>query len=80
LVHSSSSDEADKTVLERKKHYSPLKEDPPAGDSDDEVEFLYEQNFYQIREECLKEKRLFEDPEFPADNDLIRARSGRDGR
>ena len=35
------------------------------------------QNFFEIRDECLKEKRLFEDPEFPSDNDLLRSRSGR---
>lgn len=52
-----------------------MKED--SSDSDDDIEFLYEQNFFEIRDACLKEKRLFEDPEFPADNDLLRSRSGR---
>ena len=52
-----------------------MKED--SSDSDDDIEFLYEQNFFEIRDECLKEKRLFEDPEFPADDDLLRSRSGR---
>ena len=41
------------------------------------MEYLYGQNFYQLRDECLKEQKLFEDPEFPADNDLLRQRSQR---
>ena len=57
------------------KRNSSMKED--SSDSDDDIEFLYEQNFFEIRDACLKEKRLFEDPEFPADNDLLRSRSGR---
>ena len=28
-----------------------------------EVEYLYGQNFYEIRDACLKEEKLFEDPE-----------------
>ncbi len=35
------------------------------------------QNFHELRDQCLKEGRLFEDPEFPADNDLLRVRSAR---
>jgi len=46
-------------------------------DKDKEVEFLYDQDFYRIREECLKNDVLFEDPEFPPDNDLLRQRSKR---
>lgn len=42
-----------------------------------EVEYLYGQNFYHLRDECLKAKTLFEDPEFPPDNDLLRQRSTR---
>jgi len=41
------------------------------------VEFLYEQDFYKIREDCLKRDALFEDPEFPVDNDLLRHRTKR---
>ena len=29
------------------------------------MEFLYEQDFYKIREDYLKRHALFEDPEFP---------------
>ena len=36
-----------------------------SADADKEVEFLYEQDFYKIREDCLKRDALFEDPEFP---------------
>ena len=42
-----------------------------------EIEYLYGQNFYQLRDECLQKGDLFEDPEFPADNDLLRKRSER---
>ena len=42
-----------------------------------EVEFLYEQDYYQLRDECLKKDVLFEDPEFPPDNDLLRHRTKR---
>ena len=38
---------------------------------------MYEQDFYKIREDCLKNDVLFEDPEFPVDNDLLRARTKR---
>ncbi len=41
------------------------------------TEYLYGQNFYELRDECLKNKKLFEDPEFPPDNDLLRKRSER---
>ncbi len=47
------------------------------GSQKAEVEYLYGQNFYQLRDECLKEQVLFEDPEFPADNDVLRQRSER---
>ncbi len=48
------------------------------ADSDgDEIEYLYRQNFHELRETCLREGRLFEDPEFPPDNDLLRVRSTR---
>ena len=42
-----------------------------------EIEYLYGQNFYQLRDECLEKGDLFEDPEFPADNELLRKRSER---
>ena len=42
-----------------------------------QVEFLYEQDFYALREDCLRRDVLFEDPEFPVDNDLLRARTKR---
>ena len=42
-----------------------------------EIEYLYGQNFYQLRDECLEKDELFEDPEFPADNELLRKRSER---
>ena len=48
-----------------------------SNSDESEVEFLYEQDFYKLREECLKNNVLFEDPEFPPDNDLLRSRSGR---
>jgi len=39
---------------------------------------INQRNFHkQIREECLKGNYLFEDPEFPADDDLLRVRSAR---
>jgi hypothetical protein len=38
---------------------------------------LYDQNFEELREQCLREKKLFEDPEFPPDEDLLRIRSKR---
>lgn len=58
-----------------KRRSSSLAEDP--YDNADEVEYLYEQDFFALRAECLKAKKLFEDPEFPADNDLLRKRSAR---
>ena len=42
-----------------------------------EVEYLYGQHFYNLRDECLKKEELFEDPEFPPDNALLRDRSER---
>lgn len=72
---SSSDDENNTTTALVKRKNSLLKED--SSDSDDEIEFLYEQNFFALRDECLKSGILFEDPEFPPDNDLLRERSGR---
>ena len=71
---SSGSDaEAKTTVIQKRvRRHSTLKEDSSGDESD--IEFLYEQNFYEVREECLKAGRLFEDPEFPPDNDLLRSR------
>ena len=45
-----------------------------------QVEYLYDQNFEELREQCLREKKLFEDPEFPPDEDLLRTRSKRVSR
>lgn len=74
----SSSDEKDpllSATIVPKRRSSSLAEDP--YDNADEVEYLYEQDFFALRAECLKAKKLFEDPEFPADNDLLRKRSAR---
>ncbi len=60
-----------------RKKLSATSTEGPHGEDDPEVEYLYGQNFYELRDECLKSKKLFEDPEFPPDNDLLRKRSGR---
>ena len=75
---SSSDDEGNETVINKplpKKRLANVTEEKSSGQG--EVEYLYGQNFYQLRDECLKEQKLFEDPEFPADNDLLRLRSER---
>lgn len=73
---SSSDDEGKETVINKPLHRvaSNLLENKK---DNAEIEYLYGQNFYQLRDECLKEGRLFEDPEFPADNELLRERSQR---
>jgi len=75
---SSSSDEGAETVINKplvKRKHSEANSLQPA--KEEEIEYLYGQNFYHLRNECLKEDQLFEDPEFPADNDLLRLRSER---
>jgi hypothetical protein len=52
-------------------------ESKPSNSEEPEIEYLYGQNFYQLRDECLEKDELFEDPEFPADNELLRKRSER---
>ena len=42
-----------------------------------EVECLYNQDFRALHDECIANGTLFEDPEFPPDNDLLRLRSKR---
>ena len=42
-----------------------------------EVECLYQQDFQQLHDECIANGTLFDDPEFPPDNDLLRLRSKR---
>ena len=42
-----------------------------------EVECLYHQDFQQLHDECIANGTLFDDPEFPPDNDLLRLRSKR---
>ena len=42
-----------------------------------EVECLYNQDFRSLHDECIANGTLFEDPEFPPDNDLLRLRSKR---
>ena len=39
------------------------------------IESLYEQDFYALRDECLKNKFLFEDPEFLPREEFLRERS-----
>merc|ERR1712106_159667 len=39
------------------------------------IESLYEQDFYALRDECLKSKTLFEDPEFLPREEFLRERS-----
>ena len=82
---SSSGDEGQETVIS-KPLLLPQKRLLAATTSDDkkkddnnqaEVEYLYGQNFYQLRDQCLSEDHLFEDPEFPTENDLLRDRSQR---
>ena len=75
----SSDDEGKETVINK-----PLPQKRLAASTSDgtkkaetEVEYLYGQNFYQLRDECLTSDQLFEDPEYPADNDLLRERSQR---
>ena len=64
------------TFATKQRRKSFLEEDK--GDADDEIEFLYEQNFQELRAQALKNNTLFEDTaEFPADNDLLRTRSTR---
>lgn len=75
----SSDDEGNETVIHKpiaKKRLASTAEEP-GSKKPGEVEYLYGQNFYQLRDECLKGDKLFEDPEFPADNDLLRKRSER---
>lgn len=78
---SSSDEEEDETVVNKplpKKRLatsSALNSTTPGTEK--EVEYLYGQNFYEIRDACLKEEKLFEDPEFPTDNELLRQRSER---
>ena len=81
---SSSDDEGTETVINKPLVASRTKTasgtDLPnleAKSNEEEIEYLYGQNFYSLRNECLKEDSLFEDPEFPADNDLLRLRSER---
>eukprot|EP00096_Caligus_rogercresseyi_P000225 TRINITY_DN1060_c0_g2_i11.p1 TRINITY_DN1060_c0_g2~~TRINITY_DN1060_c0_g2_i11.p1 ORF type:complete len:559 (+),score=121.63 TRINITY_DN1060_c0_g2_i11:116-1792(+) len=50
---------------------------PPSSVTEEETEYLYDQNFFSLRDACLQSKTLFEDPEFPDDNDLLRDRSRR---
>ena len=65
---SSSSSDEDETVVNKplpKKRLatsSALNSTTP-GTEKDQVEYLYGQNFYELRDECLKEQKLFEDPE-----------------
>ena len=82
---SSSGDEGQETVIS-KPLLLPQKRLLAATTSDDkkkddnnqaEVEYLYGQNFYKLRDQCLSEDHLFEDPEFPTENDLLRDRSQR---
>ena len=70
---SSSITSSQKLSLSKRKSF--LQEDK--SQDDEEVEYLYEQNFNELREECLRNKKLFEDNEFGADNDLLRIRSAR---
>ena len=67
---SSSSDEAeeDETVVnkplpQKRLATSSALNSTTAGTEKDQVEYLYGQNFYEIRDACLKEEKLFEDPE-----------------
>jgi len=46
----------------------------PSG-SQQPIESLYEQDFHQLRAECLADGRLFEDPEFLARDEFLRDRS-----
>lgn len=75
---SSSDDEGKETVINKpvaKKRLTSV--EGGVNKSKEEIEYLYGQNFYQLRDECLKEDKLFEDPEFPADNEVLRSRSER---
>ena len=40
-----------------------------------QTEYLYEQNFQELRSACLAEKKLFEDPEFLPQEEFLRDRS-----
>ena len=78
---SETSSDEEETVINTNNKPQPQKR-LSATTSDDnkkpnEVEYLYGQNFYQLRDEALKKEELFEDPEYPADNDLLRDRSER---
>lgn len=45
-----------------------------------QIESLYEQDFQQLRDECLKKNVLFEDPEFLPRDEFLRERSKQHGR
>lgn len=76
---SPSDDEGNETVIHRPTKAAPSKKilSSKPHSVDHEVEYLYGQNFYELRDECLEAKKLFEDPEFPAENDILRKRSER---
>ena len=40
-----------------------------------QIETLYEQDFYSLRDECLQNNFLFEDPEFLAREEFLRERT-----
>lgn len=65
---SSSDEDEDETVVNKalpKKRLatSSALNSTTRGTEKDQVEYLYGQNFYEIRDACLKEQKLFEDPE-----------------
>lgn len=81
---SSSDDEGQETVIskplllpQKRLLAATTSDDKKKDDNQAEVEYLYGQNFYQLRDQCLSQGHLFEDPEFPTENDLLRERSQR---